>query len=215
MTQKYVLLVRSVTGIQRYPIPPIADGKLPELHLGQGDVRSIVNLHAEGGAVIGQLFFHGDVDSEWLVARVNENGEPPDLAALVNHYQEDERTDPSIRPPSLSHELDDLGTVAGLLAANLDPTTVTENDARRLHAFADYLTACDLLHELIVRDLSSEDMWIKPGAIDAAIARARNCLQTIYSTARYLSVETRSDFLDLHVSCVKDMAFPRKPVGQA
>ena len=73
---------------------------------------------------------------------------------------------------------------------------LSENDARRVHALADYLTAHELLLELVENALASTDNWTLPDTCEMNIARARNMLQVLSANAHFL-LTTPADRLDL------------------
>jgi hypothetical protein len=106
---------------------------------------------------------------------------------------------------------------AALMRSVLDamPDDVSENDARRVHAFADYVTGLDLLHDLIVHELSEDDAWSLPGRIEYLVGKARNHLAVILGNGNYLATG-KADQVDLRIREAMRLGFhTRTPVAKA
>lgn len=197
------------------------------IRLGTGLEGSPVGACDEHNQIIAHVIVCGNAQPSWLVGKRcaqttfgsmhivcdSTHGNPStDKETLASWAEDDDKTSPDVETPgSLVQELhDELSELTERehqpqplisVLALVHTDQCSENDARRIHALADLITALQILTDLCAV-MGTPSSWTVPGRMREHVDRARNCLQTILGNAEYLT-ETRADRVQLTFPTVK------------
>jgi hypothetical protein len=217
VAERYALLVRWPDGtLEDYPCP--TDGTTLFVGPKEHPEDSPVPLMGEHGCKLGDLVVrHVGPGPEWLVARYSRTAGRVDIHPVSGRGSSDPRRyiPQSVdakptgiwAPPGQDLDEDDEHTVPdaapartaeakrliGIFSAH--PEAVSEHDAERARALADYVIAHECADD-VLRELWKPECWSVPGRARELIERMRNACMVILGNADFLCA-TEPDSVDL------------------
>ena len=155
----------------------------------------------EHGTTIARVFLHGNVKPSWFVAKRMGTMLGPDAYVPIETVASIER-ELGERPPDTQPDIEHEPELVSLLAL-ADSGEVSEQDRRRIHALADYVTAHTSLCQVVADAMTASECWTEPGVIAKHVDRARNLLTAMQANADFL---TSTNAGDVDLSLVPNVA---------